>query len=109
VASRSFRTTDSPDQAWEILRRINLQDAGPLPPFVEAKKTGAGSFSARGPFGTEVSARMSVRSDGRGGSIITEDFYANSAMPGMSTMAEIIHGAAIDPAATYERVKRRGR
>lgn len=107
--SRSIRVRLAPRQAQQVVSRMTIKDAstfGMLPPGVWAKKTGAGSFKARTPFAV-VEAKIRVKPDGRGGSVITETSTARSLFPGMALGANMIHGIATSLERAFDQASTR--
>ena len=113
---KSFRVSDPPEVARRIVHAIQVADAislRSLPPGVTASG-GGGTFRASSPT-TTVIARLEVRSDGKGGSIVSETFESQARgifrMPGAKQMVEtatdIIHSIVINPARGYEIARRR--
>lgn len=108
-SSRSFRTSDSPARASQVVSNMRVSDAarfGSLPPGVSASRTGPGHFAARSPIAS-VRADVSVRSDGRGGSIVTETTRSRSILPCAAAATSAIHGAATSVQQAYSRAAAR--
>jgi hypothetical protein len=109
TTSRSIRTSDSPGRAARVVSNMRTGDAlrfGAAPPGVSARQTGPGSFEGRSPVAT-VNARISVRSDGGRGSIVTEHVSARSPLPGGGAAAGVIHGVATSLSQAYDRASSR--
>lgn len=111
TTSRTFHTNDSPARASEVVRGMTVRDGsgGSLPPGVSATRTGPGRFEASGPLGSRVSADISVRSDGRGGSYVTETSRASSFVPLAAAAANAIHSAATSASNAYWSARSRSR
>lgn len=109
--TRSIRVRLTPHEAQRVVSRMTIKDAstfGMLPPGVWAKKTGAGAFKARTPFAT-VEAKIQVKPDGRGGSVITETSTARSLFPGMALGANMVHGLATSLERAFDKASTRKR
>jgi hypothetical protein len=108
TSSRSFRVPEPPEQARRVVAGMTVADGAPggLPPGVVAGRTGPGRFAAASPVAV-FDARMEVRSDGRGGSIVTEHKTSFSPMPFMAKVADAIHDVATSPQEAYFRARRR--
>ena len=108
-SQRSIRTGDSPARASRVVAGMRSGDAlrfGGAPPGVSVSRTGPGSFRGDSPVAS-VRANISVRSDGRGGSIVTERTTSSSPFPGFGRAAGAIHGAATSLGKAYDASSRR--
>lgn len=109
--SRSFRTSDSPSKARNVVSRMTIRDAsrfGSLPPGVSARRTGPGTFKASSPM-ANVTARVSVTPARGGGSIVTERVTSRSICPGAAAAAGSIHAAATSLRQGYGNARSRTR
>jgi hypothetical protein len=108
-STKTFHTDDDPRTARRVVDGMTVRDGAPggLPPGVMAGKTGAGHFNAVSPV-AGFDSQFETRSDGRGGSWVTERKTAFSPIPFMSTVATAIHDAATSPQDAYYRSRRRG-
>lgn len=108
TSAKTFHVNDSPDVARRIVNRMTVDDGAPngLPPLVVAGRTAPGHFNAMSPIAM-FDSQFEVRSDGAGGSIVTEKKTAGSPIPFFSNVATAIHDVATDPRSAYFRARRR--
>ena len=109
TSSKTFHTNDDPRTARRVVDDMTVRDGAPngLPPGVVGVKSGDGHFNAVSPF-AGFDSRFEARSDGRGGSYVTEKKTAFSPIPFVSTIATAIHDVATNPQDAYYRSRRRG-
>ena len=88
---------------------MTLHDGAPggLPPGVLGTQSGPGHFNAVSPV-AGFDSRFETRSDGRGGSYVTENKVAFSPIPGMAHVANFIHDVATSAEDAYRRSRSRG-
>jgi hypothetical protein len=111
-SSRTFHVNDSPDVARRVVNNMTVEDGAPdgLPPGVIARRTGRGHFNAVSPF-AGFDSQFEVRSDGRGGSYVTEHKMAGNPIPVVGRivggLANVIHDNKTHPQDAYWSARRR--
>jgi len=108
-SSRTFHVSDPVERSRRAVSGMTVRDGAPggLPPGVVAARTGDGRFNAVSPVAM-FDSQFETRSDGRGGSWVTEHKTAFSPIPGMAYLADLIHDVATDPSDAYRRSRSRG-